>query len=299
MSVVIILGAQNDYHANHMLDACRKRGHDARLFDTSLFPSQHTISWDPGSGHGQLSLNGQNISFEQIKSVFWSTLSSPVSNTEQTAMQVALTDSQSMLRTFFAQPTFKWCNSWYVYDFHKVKPRQLELAAKLGAKIPETYTGNDAQEVGKFVAAHTRVLFKPVYGGAHATLVDPSQLTQSHLSIALKQAPVTLQNYIDGTNIRTFVIDNDVFSAEIRSTQVDFRRHHKVPHFCIDTPEPVRRLALLITESFGMRWTAIDWRRDLNGRYYFLEANPSPMFIHFEKITRYRITDRLVSLLIT
>jgi glutathione synthase/RimK-type ligase-like ATP-grasp enzyme len=46
-----------------------------------------------------------------------------------------------------------------------------------------------------------------------------------------------------------------------------------------------------------LEWTAIDWRVKPTGEYVFLEANPSPMFIHFERQTGFPITEKLVNLL--
>jgi hypothetical protein len=43
-----------------------------------------------------------------------------------------------------------------------------------------------------------------------------------------------------------------------------------------------------------LEWTAIDWRLTEAGEYVFLEANPSPMFLHFEQQTGFPITQQLV-----
>lgn len=48
-----------------------------------------------------------------------------------------------------------------------------------------------------------------------------------------------------------------------------------------------------------LEWTAIDWRHQLTGEYVFLEANPSPMFVYFEKQTGFLITEALVQFLTT
>lgn len=48
-----------------------------------------------------------------------------------------------------------------------------------------------------------------------------------------------------------------------------------------------------------LEWTAIDWHLKLTGEYVFLEANPSPMFLHFEQQTKFPITESLVNLLLS
>jgi hypothetical protein len=48
-----------------------------------------------------------------------------------------------------------------------------------------------------------------------------------------------------------------------------------------------------------LEWTAIDWCLKPTGEYVFLEANPSPMFLHFEQQTGFPITQELVKLLMS
>ncbi|GAC16170.1 ATP-grasp domain-containing protein [Aliiglaciecola lipolytica] len=296
MSVVIILGASQDCHALHMLQACHKAGVEAALFDTSQYPSCHGISWNPVLAQGGLRLNSTLYRFEQIHSVFWSSVGPPglEDTTNPSLYQIAMSDSSSALRTFFDESSIHWINSWQVFDSHKVKPRQLHKAATIGAKIPQTYIGNESEDLLAFAKQFKKLLFKPVYGGAHATLVDKNQLSLLHLQKVLKYAPVTIQEYIQGTNIRTYVIGSHVYSAEIVSDEVDFRMQSNPVHIPTPTPPQIAILAKRLTKSFNMHWTAIDWRRDHRGNYYFLEANPSPMFIHFEQLTGYPITEMLI-----
>ncbi|WJG09862.1 hypothetical protein [Aliiglaciecola sp. LCG003] len=301
MSVAIILGASNDCHALHMLKACQLSGIEADLFDTAKFPDNHCISWDPYKESGSLCLETAEYSFADIRSVFWSTINQPLlgQGTHTPINQIAQNDSNSLLRTFLEDKRIRWVNSWQVFDGHKVKPRQLSIAAKSGASIPETYIGNHPERIRDFYQQFSQVLFKPVYGGAHAALVNSDLIEPERLRRVLRYAPVTLQRYISGTNIRTFVIDKHVYSAEIISEKVDFRLEAEAQHLPIKTPSHIAKLARVITERLGMAWSAIDWRRDSTGSYFFLEANPSPMFIHFERLTGYPITGDLLALLDT
>ena len=115
---------------------------------------------------------------------------------------------------------------------------------------------------------------------------------------ALELAPVTIQAFIPGTNIRTYVIDDKIYSAEIESNAVDFREDANARILPIATPRLVVQQCLRIKEVLSLVWTAIDWRRTPDGEYIFLEANPSPMFIGFESVSGLPITDSLIRLLL-
>lgn len=299
MKASIILGDANDFHAQHILDACRAVNMPAFIFDSASFPGTSSLSWYAEASQGTLHLNELSLNFKDIGSVFWSSLNMCGTSDKIDAEhhQIAISDSSSMLRTFLEERSFNWVNSWQVFQFHKVKPRQLGLASNCGVKIPSTYIGNNPDEIMRFLKSRGKCIYKPVYGGALAATVTPELIEHEHLTKVLKMSPVTIQQYIPGTNIRTFVIEDQVYSAEVQSEQIDFRADESAEHIAIETPREIQQKALKILIEFGMKWTAIDWRRDLCGNYYFLEANPSPMFTYFERCTGYPITQQLTRLL--
>jgi glutathione synthase/RimK-type ligase-like ATP-grasp enzyme len=115
----------------------------------------------------------------------------------------------------------------------------------------------------------------------------------------LKLSPITIQAYISGTNIRSYVIGDSVYSAEIRSDGVDFRTDESANLIPVEIPKYVHQQCLAIKQALMLQWTAIDWRLQPTGEYIFLEANPSPMFIHFENQTGFPIAQELVRLLMS
>lgn len=163
--------------------------------------------------------------------------------------------------------------------------------------IPATLISNDPQEVREFVVAYQKVIFKPVYGGVHTKLVTETPLEINRLTMALSISPVTIQEYIPGTNIRSYVIGESIYTAEIRSPVLDFREDLEAELIPIDLPEAVHKQCLAISKAFILEWTAIDWRVKPTGEYVFLEANPSPMFVHFERQTGFPLTQELLKLL--
>lgn len=299
MTCSIVVGSEQDAHAQHMISALKDAGREALLFDVSAFPADAEVSYCPHDDFGVLSLTEQKVSFNEIHSVFWSQITPVGLNNELPATQqmIALNDAQAVIKSLLLDHHIKWVNPWHAFQYHKVKPRQLRHAMDLGARIPATLTSNDASEILQFCSLHKECIFKPVYGGALTERVSPAHLQPAHLDRALSLSPVTIQEYVAGTNIRTYVLGNKVFSAELHSQQIDFRSDDNCHITLIDTPASLAQLSTTICQAFGMLWTAIDWRRNPQGQYYFLEANPSPMFIHFERQTGVPITRYLVEML--
>lgn len=297
---ILILGNSEDAHAAHLKQVLTQAGAMVDYLDTRLFPTQLQMSWQPDTQNGYLTLPGnRRLNFQDIKSVFWRSLSEvyipPLKDANQ--QRIAYNDSLSTLRSLIQSRPARWINSWQAYQFHKEKPLQLSKAKQTGLIIPATLISNSPEQVMEFAQSYKQVIFKPVYGGTHTQFLTESHLEPKRLGLALSLSPVTIQEYIPGTNIRSYVIGNSVYSAEIRSHSLDFREDAQAELIPVELPEAVRQQCLAITQALMLEWTAIDWRLKPTGEYVFLEANPSPMFLYFEEQTGFPITQKLLELL--
>ena len=297
---ILILGTEKDAHARQVYHALEAKKIQAYFVDTAEFPTKVQLSWQPKLQQGVLTLSsGEVISTEKIQSVYWRSFRSanPANSGNEYQNKLARRDCETMLRTFLQLPHIQWVNSWEAYQFHREKPLQLYTVHQLGVPIPKTLVGNDAASIQTFAATHEKVIFKPLYGGAHSQFLTAAHLLPGHLDQALKISPVTLQNYIAGTNIRVYVIGSRVFALEIKSETLDFRddkNHQLLP---IQLPKKIQQQSIAIAHKLHLKWTAIDWRRQPDDTYVFLEANPSPMFLKVEAVTKFPITEALVEVL--
>lgn len=297
---ILILGSDEDIHAAHLKKSLTEKGINVDYLDTRLFPTKLKISWQPVTRTGCLIFpDGRKLNLADVNKIFWRTFSgvNVPQLTDSYQQTIAVNDSMSLLRSFMQSAPEKWVNCWEAYQFHKDKPLQLSLANKIGVTIPGTIITNDAQEIIEFYQAFQEVIFKPVYGGSHTQFLTKEHLEINRMNLALSISPVTLQEYIPGTNIRSYVVGKNVYSAEIRSNSLDFREDKQAKLIYLELPEDIKKQCLAITEAFGLKWTGIDWRFKPSGEYVFLEANFSPMFLHFERQTGCPITEDLISLL--
>jgi glutathione synthase/RimK-type ligase-like ATP-grasp enzyme len=299
---ILVLGNSEDAHAVHIKQALSKAGATVDYLDTRLFPTQLRVSWQPDTQVGHLTLpEGRKLELQEIHSVFWRNFSGvDVPALKDSYQQrIAENDSMSALRSLMQACPARWVNSWQAYQFHKEKPLQLSKVKQLGVTIPATLITNDPEEVIQFTQYQGKLIFKPVYGGAHTQLVTESHLEPKRLSLALRISPITLQEYIPGTNIRSYVIDDSVYAAEIRSQALDFREDVQAELIALELPESIQQQCREIAKALMLEWTAIDWRKTPTSEYVFLEANPSPMFLHFEQQTGFPITEELLKLLMS
>lgn len=297
---VLVLGNVSDAHAVHVHQALKRLGISTAYWNTLTFPTQMQIAWSPVTQEGELTFaDGKRLSLHQIRSVFWRSFTGVKvpALPHESVQRVAQNDALSTMRSLLQLPWIHWVNSWRAYQFHKEKPLQLSCVHQLGVKIPDTVVTNDPIQVQTFVQRHPKTIFKPVYGGAHTQLIAQEHLQHNRLQLSLKVAPVTLQEFVPGTNVRVYVIGKAVYAAEIRSPEIDFREDEDAILIPLELPAQIRAQSIAIAKALFLEWTAIDWRLTPAGEYVFLEANPSPMFIHFEQQTGYPITEKLVALL--
>jgi hypothetical protein len=297
---ILILGDSDDEHAVHMRDYLCQTGADAIHIDGAWFPKTMTISFDPADGSGEIvDPDGRHIAFADVRAVYWRNYNgvgqAALPDAEQSF--IAENDARGLLESVLRWLPALWVNGWDAVQLHQTKPVQLAMVAQLGIPIPRSVFTNAAQPLLQFAERIPRSIFKPVQGGAHTQRLTPAELKPENLA-SLRVAPVSIQEEIPGTNIRAFVASRRVLACEVSTGQIDFRDDAApriTPHLLPPDQEAACRA---IARKLDLVWTGIDFRLTPDGRYVFLEANPSPMFLGFEDRCGLPLTESLAALLL-
>jgi len=292
----LILGNEQDEHAAHIAPLLQTRGHRCAFLDSSRFPRELQIAYDPVTGRGSFhGLDGESIEFAEIDAIYWRSYTPPITELPDAEQSyIAANDARGLFESLLKNLPARWINGWEAFQLHQTKPAALAKVAALGVPVPATCIANDAEAIRRFFAAHSEVIFKPVQGGAHTQILY--ELTEEQLA-TLAVAPVTLQERIVGTDIRAFVAGDRIAACEIQTDAVDFR-DDPLPRFAaVDLPSDVADQCRQAAAALHLKWTGIDLRRTADGRYVFLEANPSPMFLGFECYAELPLSEMLMGLL--
>jgi glutathione synthase/RimK-type ligase-like ATP-grasp enzyme len=297
---VLILGGMDDEHACFMLEHLKEQGVDVELLDSRWFPADLGLAHDPLRGEWTLQLpTGRRLAGEQVRSVYWrcyNGVATPdLPDPEQA--YIASNDARGLFESMLIHLPVRWVNGWQGFQLHQTKPVQLARVASLGVPIPASILANDPEAIREFAARHPHSIFKPIQGGAHTRRVKPEHLTEENLA-NLRHAPVTLQEEVPGTNIRVFVAGEKVLACEVRVEQLDYRDNEDPEIYQHALPAEVAEQSLRIARALDLRWTGIDFRRSPEGRYVFLEANPSPMFLGFQSRCGLPLVESLTALLV-
>ncbi len=305
---VLIIGAESDAHAAFIHQKIHAKGGKACYFNSQCFPASMRMSLhiEPGQNcnaiRGNLYEEGENpLLLSTIQSVYWryhTGIALPPALLDPFLQDIAYREIESMMGSLFRILPCQWVNPPEAIHMHTYKGYQLQMMAQNGIRIPHTLLSNDPNEVLVFYEAmQGRVIYKPVRGGAHTIRLTEQDLKPERLE-ELAKAPVQFQEMIEGVDVRIYWINGDIFAGEIRAKTLDFRDDPSAPIVPVTLPPSVVEDCQQITQHLLLLFSGIDARRTPEGEYVFLEANPCPMFIHFEQQSGYPISDRLVDLLI-
>lgn len=302
---IALMGSESDAQIIHLASAIKNAGHAPVITNTHHFGTHWHICYDPDYHDGFLTfaehygIPKNRIALSSIDAAYWHQYLPPMKtgNDDPSFEGWREQELASSLMPWFTYESIQWVNNIEAVRAHQSKPIQLKQACALGAKIPFTYVGNSTEMAYQFCDNIPEVIYKPVKGGRTAKFVKKSFNLRKDVHALLQNYPVTFQAYIDGTNVRSYVLGNEVISVQIDTDALDFRDDTSASPVLTIVPPHIKTLAVKLCSSLGMKWCAIDWRREHTGEYYFLEANPCPYFLYVEQLTGVDITGRLLNLM--
>jgi glutathione synthase/RimK-type ligase-like ATP-grasp enzyme len=157
-----------------------------------------------------------------------------------------------------------------------------EMAQKHGIQIPETIVTNDVAAATTWISAQgCQVITK----GASSVksicrLVDAGELSRVSPSGVLS-APVLLQRYIEGPDLRVHTIGKHTVAELIASSAIDYRfadRRHVTAHEIVEAPRAIQEFCVGLNRAEGLHVSGIDFKVSRDGSFYFLEMNSMPAF---------------------
>jgi len=306
--VIIAISHAGDEHAPPVLAALRRAGAEAVLVDLASFPRRAAAALEYGTGAraGTFQLPAGTIRAADVRAIWWrrplpfdiDPLLAPAH------AEFAFRQMKEMLAGLAAHLEAHWVNDpWREAASHK--PRQLAVAERVGLTVPRTLVTNDPARARAFLdgrpgapVVHKALDAQP--GDWQPTrLVGPDDVPRLD---RVRFAPVVLQEYVPGVDVRVTVVGETLFSAAIDARETssphDFRPVVEEARItaCDLPPEVATRVRTLLG-ILGLRYGAVDLRRRDDGEHVFLEVNPSGQWLFVEERTGLPITEAVAGLL--
>ncbi len=217
------------------------------------------------------------------------------------------------LQTLYGLLKCTWINSLEGMNHGNSRVNQLLSAKNVGFNIPSTLITNDPNEASKFYNtcsgnAIVKALYHhdvETYGKVYSIYTHVLNHDDLLKFKDLVHAPCILQEKIHkSSELRVTVVDDKVFAIEItfESGGKGGDVLHRYPmsqlnNRPIQLKKEFQSRCIQFLRSLGLKYGAIDFILDANGKIYFLEVNPTGDWVWIERETKLPITRALVDLI--
>lgn len=294
---VLITGGDRDPHIESVTRALEGRGVEWARIDTAALP-EAPVTYRPGEG----AATAAGLDLTRYNAVWYRRSYDP---RLPTVDPEALPYAQQEYRELFQGELFSlrahWVDHPVAIRVANCKPFQLHLAGAAGLRIPDTVITSDPEAARAFVDAHgaegviAKGIGPPVLQvdgmpkGCYAYRLDGTSVQRLD---DLRFGPCILQAFVPKAfEARVTVVGDEVFAARmdtasVAAAEVDWRLadYRQIPHAAMELPPRIRRGCLRLCRRLDLRYGALDFVVDFEGRWHFLEVNPSGQWAWVERM---------------
>ncbi len=197
----------------------------------------------------------------------------------------------------------------YVNHPHRIgdaefKPSGLAAAVAAGFTVPPTLITSDPDAARAFVKRHGPAVYKPLsvplyrLDGVSCT-VKVEEVTADQIDDGVAGTVHLFQQRVPKTaDVRVTVIGDQVFSVRIDSDLLDWRTDYsRLSYEPVEPPPGIREALFAYLEHFGLVFGAFDFCVGPDGRWWFLECNPSGQWYWLEPETGLPMLSAMADLL--
>jgi len=308
MTRILVPTFLHDLHATAVAEAVERKGHQAVLWHGADLPTRQTASISVGAdGAVGWQARGPGLELDDRRfDVVWTRRLAPPVLPEglpipESDRYIARRECQAFHHALWClvAPDALWINPLGSYQRANCKPLQLEIAARLGLRVPPTLCSNDPGRIRAFVREHGgRVVYKP-YRPAQwerdeegiallfTSLIGEDDLPEDdvlRLSPGIFQPRVPKAHELRVTLIGDYVVTAKLHSQERELTELDWK--HAFDRLRIERTEigaDLERACQALMRELGIVFGCIDLIVTPEGDVVFLELNEMGQFLWVEE----------------
>lgn len=178
---------------------------------------------------------------------------------------------------------------------------QLIYAKSHSILMPKSFIGNN----NYWKCINDQRIIKPISVGKIETssgiaIIQTNLMHENDSYDSPELTPVYIQEYIKKSfEVRITVVDDDFFAVKIVSdNMIDWRAGNNNQYEIIDIPIEIKKCIKMMMKDFQLRFGAIDYIVDVDGKWYFLEINPNGQWQWLECILGLSISDSIMNMLL-
>lgn len=302
---ILINTMADDVHAECVGNVLRERGHIVEEIRNADYPMDMRLSFEVAP---RIALDAatQTASMRGLETVdaVWHRRNTPptmptdLADADRAFVRQELHAARLGFWALAGRDAF-WINADDAANRAMHKPLQLEIAARLGMRVPETLISNDPARVRDFVRRHRGdCVYKPFHVAdwkengdwvvAFTSMVDADDLPSDRLLQAcpgIYQRRVRKQAEIRATFMGESCLAVRIDSQATAHGKLDWRVAQNVERLAsapVELPADVRERCIALMRALGIVFGCFDFIVAEDGGYVFLEVNEAGQFLFLE-----------------
>lgn len=313
--MLLIATAQHELAADYLILRLEERGRQFQRFNTEGLGDGSELEITCGEHGSEFFLrldSGALVRTQDVSGVYFHHPRAPSGPVAVAAEHCDFAENELLetLKSLWRLiPEERWLNHPHHLWRAENKVEQLAVARRCGFKVPDTLITRCPDSVARFIRKHQgHVIVKAVHHGF--IMADEGMLLAGTQRIGLDYAdrirdyaavPAVYQEAVSRRyDVRAVVVDENVFAVAIDGSnlEADWRiaeiSGEKLAYSWINLPRDVEQACISIVREFGLRYSSIDLINAPDGKYIFLELNPSGQWAWLEQITGCPIRDAII-----
>lgn len=313
---ILILTQDFDPTVDPVINTLSARGAQVIRADLSDFPSRMAVTTSDFDGSRWLRARGRKVDLDHLSAVWYRRPTAFDFGPEMGGPEKEFARREAMqgVGGILRATDCLWVNRPDVDAVSELKPYQLELAKRLGLRVPRTLLTNDPRQVRALLEdADRQIIYKALTAGViHYSGGFPSGLLTTVVGKEIHEhldrvghTMCQFQEYIEKAyEVRLTVIGNTYFPVTINSqdrdtTKVDWRGESaEIPYGPYrPLPDEIVKKSQALLAELGAVYAALDFIVTPAGEYIFLEVNPMGQFMWMQHDLGLQLGDCLADLL--
>ncbi|ADI10701.1 hypothetical protein SBI_07581 [Streptomyces bingchenggensis BCW-1] len=293
---VLVVTNLDDPTTDLVIEELHGRGVPVVRFDSGDFPATLSFAASITSQgiQGTLCTPSRTVDLSRVRSLYYRRPSGfAFPHLDEQAARFAVTQARYGLGGVLAAlPGCRYVNHPHRIGDAEFKPSGLAAAAKVGFRIPPTLLSSEPDAARAFIKRHGPVIYKPLFAPLYridgvSCTVKVAEVATDEIDQDVAGTAHLFQRRVEKVaDIRVTVIGERVFCVRIDSGLLDWRMDYaQLTYTVAQPPEAITEALFAYLAHFRLVFGAFDFAVDRQGRWWFLECNPSGQWAWLEPET--------------
>ncbi|MEU1307154.1 ATP-grasp ribosomal peptide maturase [Streptomyces shenzhenensis] len=305
---VLVVTSLHDPTADVVIHELHGRGVPVVRLDSGDFPASLSVEAEITSHgvQGRISTPSRTADLANVRSLYYRRPSGfAFPHLSEQDARFAVTQARYGLGGVLASlPGCRYVNHPHRIGDAEFKPSGLAAAVEAGFAVPPTLITSTPGAARAFVERHAPVIYKPLWNPVYlvdgvSTVVKVAEVAPEDIDDRVAGTAHLFQQRVPKTaDVRVTVIGSRAFCVRIDCDLLDWRTDYsRLTYTPVEPPPGVEQALHRYLNRFGLVFGAFDFCIGEDGRWWFLECNPSGQWYWLEPETDLPMCSTLVDLL--